>query len=392
MNRISYQTLLLIALSVILVVPGVVFPDEATEVWAKVYKHAPSLQQKYAVMLNIVELDNRDVISLLIEALDDLNNQSIELDKKEIVIQNDLKSLIVNELGDLKASEAGPYIYRTVKEAEDPFLKGEAISALGKTGAKVYTRNIALILKNLTLYRGDDLRGEEAIAFGCIVALERLKEPEGYAPVFYALNDGFSRRIKKIAKRALLNIMEDPSEILKDILINESKLNIKLNALKAENNSNAPAEKKINIAYAALEQGLNVKPPDIKGRTYLRELRMLALEMFSGNKADDSEIVPSIEKVLYMDSNFGEKMNAIEALRVMSNDDAAKAMNRFLAHQNSRQGSGVTASNNRLVIATIRAIGNANSNVGTHELLMAKYLDYPASVVREADKAIKALE
>ena len=161
---------------------------------------------------------------------------------------------------------------------------------------------------------------------------------------------------------------------------------------KVEDDSNAPAENKINVAYAALEQGLSVKPSDMKAQTYLSELRMLALEMFSENKADDSEVVPSIEKILYMDSAFGEKMNAIEALRIMSNDDAAKAMNRFLAHQNSRQGSGLIAQDNRLVIATIRAIGTANSNVGIHELLVAKYSGYPASVVREADKAIKALE
>ena len=76
----------------------------------------------------------------------------------------------------------------------------------------------------------------------------------------------------------------------------------------------------------------------------------------------------------------------------MSNDKAAEALNRYLAHQNSRQESGVTTRDNRLVIATIRAIGSANSNVGTHELLRTKFAGFPSSNVREADKAIKALE
>lgn len=392
MKRMNYRTLILTALSVILLVPGAVFPDEMTEVWGRIYRNAPSLQQKYTVMLNIVELDNRDVVPLLIEALDELNSQSIESNKKEIVIQNDLKFLIINKLSHLKASEAGPYIFRAMKEADDPFLKGEAISALGKTGAKTYTRDISLILKNLTLDRGNDLRGAEAIAFGCIVALERLKEPEGYAQVFYALDAGFSKRLNELGKRALQNMLEDPSEILKNILINESELKIKLNALKAVDNSKAPAERKNDVAYTALDQGLGIQPTNIKGESFLRELRMLALGMFIKNKGDNREMVKLIEKLFYINTDINEKITSLEVLRTMSNDEAGKALNRYLAHQNSRQGSGVSNRDNRMVIATIRAIGSANSNVGTSELLRAKFSGYPSNVVREVNKAIKALE
>ncbi|KKK96749.1 hypothetical protein LCGC14_2659640, partial [marine sediment metagenome] len=168
MKRMNYRTLILTALSIILLVPGAVFPNEMTEVWGTIYRNAPNLQQKYAVMLNIIELDNRDMVPLLIEALDELNNQRIEYNKQEAVIQDDLKFLIISEVGNLKAGEAGPYIYRAMKETDDPFLKSESISALGKIGAKTYAHEISLILKNLTLSRGNDSRGAEAIAFGCI--------------------------------------------------------------------------------------------------------------------------------------------------------------------------------------------------------------------------------
>lgn len=392
MKRMNYRTLILTALSIILLVPGAVFPNEMTEVWGTIYRNAPSLQQKYAVMLNIIELDYRDMVPLLIEALDELNNQRIEYNKQEAVIQDDLKFLIISELGNLKAGEAGPYIYRAMKETDDPFLKSESISALGKIGAKTYAHEISLILKNLTLSRGNDSRGAEAIAFGCIVALERLKEPVGYIQVFYAMDAGFSRRINELGKRALQNILEDPSEILNDILINESELKIKLNALKAVDYSKAPAERKNVVAHTALDQGLSIQPMDIKGKSYLRELRMLALEMFIKNKGDNGESVKLIEKLFYINTDTTEKISSLEVLRIMSNDEAANALNRYLAHQNRRQESGVSNRSNRIVIATIRAIGSANSNVGTNELLRTKFSGYPSSVVREADKAIKALE
>lgn len=392
MNRINFQTLFLSALSIILFIPGTVFPDEITEVWASTYKQAANLGQKYEIMLNIVEFDNRDAIPFLISALDELNNQKVGAVKKEKVIHNDIMILIVKELGDLKAGEAGPYIYRTLKDTEDPFLKGEAISVLGKTGAKEYTRDIALILRNLTLYRGDDVRGEKAIAYGCIVALERLKEPGGYASVFYALNAGFSRRITDLAEGALVNILEDPSKILKDVIRNDSNLKVKLNALKVEDKSNAPAENKVDVAYETLKQGLLLKTSDIREQTYLREIRVLAFDVFVRNKADDSKVVPSIEEVLYMNTDTEEKLFALEALRIMPNDEAAETLGSFLAYQNNRHRLGVMAKDNKLVISTIRAIKNANSNVGTYELQRTKYAGYSAHVTREAERAIKALE
>jgi HEAT repeat protein len=391
MKRILKKCILLVALFSILLLPAAVFADEVTEVWSRVYFNAQTLHQKYEIMLNIIELDNRDIIPLLMDALEELSEQMLYFDKQDMVIQNNLKVLIISELGDLKAKEAAPVIFKIMKETKDPFLKGGALLALGKTGAKEYAQEIAIILRNTSLYRGDNLAGEEAIAFGCITALERLKDPVGYLPVFLALNAGFSRKIQKAADEALPNILKDPTEVLLGLVRDESSVQLKLAALKAENQSAAPVENKVKVATEAINQGLYYSTSDIKDITLLRELRFLALEMFINYETAYREAVPLIEKVLYLNHDMSETVYACEALSAMPDKEAVEALTRFLGYQNNRQLSGIRPEDNRVVIATIRAIKNAKSKADSEELLRAKYAGYPAVVGREADKALRSL-
>jgi len=98
-----------------------------------------------------------------------------------------------------------------------------------------------------------------------------------------------------------------------------------------------------------------------------------------------------IEKVLYEDYNLSETVYCLEALSAMPDEEAVKTLTRFLGYQNKRQLAGITPRDNRVVIATIRAIKNAKINPDPEELLKAKYAGYPAVVGREADKALRSL-
>jgi hypothetical protein len=365
--------------------------DEVTEVWARLYKQADTLKQKYEIMQNIVDMYDRDIIPLLIDALDELIQQSLYLDRKEKVILNDLKIMVVDKLGDLGALNAAEYIFTVVIEADDPQLKSEALITLGEIGAEEYARDIALILRNLALYRGEDVRADEAVAYGCVLALEKLKDPIGYLPVFFTTTSGFSRKVKDAAERALVTITDDPSEILAGLVKHESSFDMKLEGLKAENRSNAPSEKKIEVATIALNEGLINKSADKDEATVLRELRRVAMEMIIDLRNAENGTILLLEDVLYLNNDESEKVYAIEALRSISGDEAAGALARFLGYQNDRQQSGVSNGDNRVVLATINALGNVQSRVGYEELLRSKYVGYPAIVAREADKALKSL-
>jgi hypothetical protein len=371
--------------------PALAPADEVTEMWARLYKQADTLKQKYEIMQNIVEMSNRDIIPLLIDALDELIQQSIYLDRKEKVILNDLKILVVNKLGELRAENAADYIFTVVIEADDPQLKSEALITLGDIGADEYARDIALILKNLSLYRGENVRADEAVAYGCVLALEKMRDPIGYLPVFFTTTAGFSRKIKDAAEKALGTMTDDPSEILAGLVKNESSFDMKLEGLKAENRSKAPPQKKIEVATIALNEGLINKPANMDEAAVLKELRRLAMEMIINIGTSQTETIPLLEKVLYLNNDPSEKTFAIEALRSISGDRAAGALARFLGYQNDRQQSGVSTEDNRVVLATIKALGNVQSRVGYEELLRSKYVGYPAIVGREADRVLKSL-
>ncbi len=373
-------------------IPLVSAADEVTDVWSALYKRAKTLDQKYEIMQNIYALDNRDFIPFLTEALDELLQYKGGKDLKRDQVHNNLEVLVVKKLGELKAEGAAPLIFTVVRDAKDPYLKSEAILSLGKIGAAQYASSVALILKDLNVYRGENEQADEAIAYSCIKTLEMFKDPVGYVPILFASTAGYSRKIKDAAEEALAAIVDDPSDILIQFIRDESSFRMKLEGLKYALVSNAPDNRKVQVAVEALRQGLINKPQDTEEETYLRELRTKALETFIMIKAQDINAIRLIEQILYMNVQVSEKVYAIEALSVFGNTEAVRTLIRFLTYQNNRQQSGVTSRDNRIAIATVRALGRMGNRLAYEELMRVKYAGYPAAVEREADAAIKQLK
>ncbi len=368
------------------------FGDEVTEVWSRLYNKAISYQQKYDIMLNMVELQNRDLIPTLVKALEELT-EVVNVNKKDAEVVKSLKILIIRKLGDLKAVQASSYIFDVVRNDKDPFVKSEALIALGKIGAKKYVQHIAVMLKNLTLYRGaEDIQGQNAVAYGCIYALERFRDPVGYLPVFLAANGGYSRYVKDAAKRALVNMIDDPTDILSGIISYESSLKLKIAALKAEDNSKASPEKKVKAATTALSVGLSLEPENVTEATNLRELRIYAIRMLLKYKVKNDEAVPYLERILYRSNDISEKIYAIRALRAINTDKSVEAMVKYLSYFNDRMESGISPSDNRLIIELIRNLGATGNSKAYEELLRAKYDNYPSIIIREAEKALKNIK
>jgi len=375
--------------SLFLLIPSILVADEVTDVWSRLYKRAKTLDQKYEIMQDIYKLDNKDFIPFLTEALDELIQYKGGRDLKRVQVHNKLEVLVIKKLGELKAKEAAPLIFTVLREAEDPYLKSEAILSLGKIGAAQYASSVALILKKLNIYRGEHVQADEAIVYSCIKALEQFKDPVGYIPILFAATAGYSRKVKDAAEEALSTITDDPTNILIQFIRTESSFKMKLEGLRYAIVSNAPDNRKVEVAIEELRQGLTNKPRDMDEETYLRELRTKSLETFILLKAQNTDAVRLIEQILYMNVQTSEKVYAIEALSGFSNPEAVRTLIRYLAYQNNRQQSGVTSRDNRLVIATIRSLGRTGSRLAYEELMRVKYAGYPSVVEREADDAIK---
>ena len=397
MKNRKILSIVLILLFIATAIPA----NEVSAVWTRLFRRAVSLSQKSNIMSNIVEQHNQDMIPVLIEALEEqvgsLENSGDVTARLETT---DYTKMIVKELGRLKAIEASPYIWQIVQASDDPFLKGEAIIALGKVGARKYTNELNLLLRNLNFNLGDiqDQRKNEIIAFSLVIALERLKQQESYSPLFFASTGWYSSRsgVRAKAGVSMLSILDDPTEQLMKIMKESKAFDIKLAALDAGAKSKASDENKANLAVLALEEGLQASPQNPTEKIQLKSLRVLALNILESISSKPEEAISYMNRMLNLyrtDRLFeiDEMVDLFEALGTFSSDDSVKAQTEFLAYLTDRKESG-SVIDLRISKSSVIAIGNTGNPLGFEQLTNVQYSDsWENSVKREAKKALSKL-
>ena len=141
----------LLVLALVLFSP-ILFANEVTAVWTRLYGTAATTEQKLAIMTNIVEQHSREMIPVLQDALEqevnNLENISGSTQRDRVY---SLMRMIVDELGDLKATASADVLSAVSEEVSDPFLQAAAIRALGKIGAAGNAQEIAFRLRNINL-------------------------------------------------------------------------------------------------------------------------------------------------------------------------------------------------------------------------------------------------
>ncbi len=389
-----------IILAVFLVIP--ISANEVSAVWTRLYKKATSLSQKYNIMENIVEQHSRDMIPVLEQALQEqVAHFSNTGDTTNRMENTKFTKLIVKELGRLKDHDAADLIWQVVENAKDPFLKGEAIIAEGRVGARKYVNKMDLMLRNLNLNFGkiQNQRDNEIIAYALVMALERLKQPESYTPLFFAAHGWYSRQsgVKEKAQAALLSIVDDPTKQLGEIITGTKEYNLKLEALIAGEKSKASADNKASLAVLALDQGLSHSPKDVIEKTQLKSLRIEALKVLEDGSSKPESAVPLMKSIIigYQTERLydeDEMLQLFETLGTYSSDSSAKIMASFLSYLTDRKESGGTVPY-RISKALIIAMGNNGNKLGFEELARVQYSDaWENSIKREAKFALGKLK
>ena len=141
--------------------------------------------------------------------------------------------MLVKELGNLKAVDSGRLIYEVVKNTDDEsFVRCDC--GLGNAGARDYADEIAEILRklNLEIIVIENKEERESVVDACILALERLKHPVGFKPVFNASVGRYSRNSVMKAERALQNMLEDPTDLLVEIIRDDTPFSTGLRRLR----------------------------------------------------------------------------------------------------------------------------------------------------------------
>jgi hypothetical protein len=375
--------------------------NEVAAVWTRLYERSTTLDQKLQIMQSIVDQNSRDMIPVLSDALEEqilsLENRTGTTERTKAI---NLITMIVKELGSLRAAEASSFIWQVVEAVENPVLKGEAIIALGRIGARQYASRMSTMLRNINFNYGElsSQRDNEIIAYALVVALERLKAEESYEPLFFASTGWYSTRsgIKELAKDALSTVVEDPADQLISIMEASDRYGIKESALSAGMASQAAETSKARIAAFAFSEGLRYTPKDGIERRELKSLRLAALRALKELEHKDAAVLDTMGRMLiaYQTERLYDEDEILALIDTMSgykSDESARILADFLRYQTERRQFGPSDSL-RIARATINALGEIGSMSGLEALAeVAVSSFWEGSIQREARSARERL-
>ncbi len=393
----SFVPHLMLSLLIAFVALPPVWANERSLVWSRLYRRAESLSDRLALMKNAAQNPTTDLIPMLLAALDELNATREELDSTtERYLHTELSKIVIRTLGELGTAEAADAIFDVARNGTDPYLRGEAILALGRVGATRYADDVAIMLRNLNLNLDSGVRGTraEVLAWSCVLALERLRQPVGFTPLFFASIGWYSPAsgVRPKATEVMQDLMPDPTSVLEDIVRIESEPSIKLEALLAEDRSDASPEGKASVAAEALRQSLIHEPSTVVETTTYGRLRLKAMEMLIEHAIPSEQTVDYLGEVLSSGFDVNERITAILAIGSQRTEYATATLVRFLRRQNERQLAGITPADYRIIRSTIQVLGRIGDEAAVEELLAVGISNWPNSIVREAQEALDRID
>jgi HEAT repeat protein len=385
----------IISLAVALLLSGVIFAwaNEETEVYRQIYLGAEGLQQKYAAALNLIELKDRSIAPVLSEALEELlRTQNSYLEPQEKELYGRAVRMLAIALGDFKYNEAAPFLWDVVQQVSDPLAKSEAIMALGKMRATEYAERLALMLRNFDIAPGPDSSSDEKVAYGCIIALEKLKDQRGFMPVFYSMDAWYTQRVRQQAERSLPNIVADPTDSIMELLRNETAER-KVSALKQNAISQAAPERKIAAALLGLTVGQANMPRDRNEAKLLSDLRKLAMRSLISFKASGDDPVTPLIAAYNNGFDDEERLVALQALGANGGDGAATALRDIILKLDRDQKSGISdETRNRMAKAAVENAGATKNRIVRPALLAVVSNDrWSGGIILAAQLAVKAI-
>jgi HEAT repeat protein len=371
--------------------------NEITAVWERIYRQSVSDEQRYAVMLKIMELKDKDFAPLISESLDKLFVSKIEsADPSVTRTKIALAKLLVQELGNLRSADDAELVLNVYRDVKDPFLRSEAAVSLGKMRATDTVEILARDLSDLNLKPDQaNPRPKEILAYGLVQALDLMHSPAGFEPVFFASLGWYSglSQVKESARAVLKTMIADPVPQLKQIIVKDADYGHKLMALDAAIGSTAPAESKNEIARIALDQGLNAHENDPQLKARLTDIRMRSIKMLVDNKDTAPATVALYRKILdNRESLFDEILVTYAALGKNASKDAVAVLVQRMDDFNNRQKSGKnTPDDRKLIMQILASIKETRSSEARPVLVEAQFSNHDGTVARTAREVAESL-
>ncbi|MBN2050504.1 MAG: HEAT repeat domain-containing protein [Spirochaetales bacterium] len=368
--------------------------DETAVVWSRIYRDAVNLEHRLAIMDRIVNQNDRRLIPVMDEALGQLILLQENLTSAtEQTLHQTLVNMIVRELGILRAIGSAPRVYRVMELRNNGFQEALAVISLADMGAVEYTGAISERLRTINLGVVEYTSREEieTLVEACVYALERLKQPEGYESVFFASLAGYSSPVLKKINRALVSILDDPTDILITLLIENRNTEVKIKAVEEAARSGALPERIAEVAMEGLNQGLTMNPSNRSHALALSRLRITSAEAIRNSGFDSIDASGMLRIMLTRMYELNEILTCLEALGTQKNDMAAKALADFLQYHNTRPADLRSPEDYRIVLATIAAMGNTGNPLVIPQLIEVPFRDWNREVRQAAEEALAKL-
>jgi len=367
--------------------------SETARVYGRILSEAETVNQKYAAATVATSLGDPELAPYLADALDwTLSIRSTIRPGPERETYERLTRLLLSGLADARYSNAAASAMRAVEDSPDPLTKAEALLALGSMRAVEYAERIALMLRDLNLQPTADADYGEKVAFGCILALERLRAPVGFSPLFFASEGWYSKRIRDQAERSLPLVLDDPSDAIAALLRTETPPRM-IRAFDLELRSGAPAEAKRRVAALALSRGIAYSPRNRTEQNQLSELRVKAMNHLAATGPGDGSAAPDLIEA-YRIGSFDERLVALKALGAARSAAAAIGLRDIILELDSAQRAGlVDEARNALMRAALQnAAVNASRELAPAiqtVLINSGWSSGVLTLAREAQRAIK---
>jgi len=319
--------------------------------------------------------------------------------------------ILCQGLGAEKYNAAAPELWQLVEyqdvianELNQGLAMQDALNALGQVGGTQFVPQIVLRLHNFNIQSISDVETKRRVqraVVGCINALEALHDISGFRPVFFASIGWYDPAIKSMASVALPNIVDDPGEIIIEIIRDTSNNPlVKYEAWREMLRTRAPESSKAKVAAVALDTGWFYSTPNVTFQTNLREMRKSAIDTIRVMGVADDSVYTNLEKsytnnFINTVPDYDEIRKAVSTLSVIKTDQAVDLLMKFLRELHARRRSGPWAQKERQMLQwIIPALGATKSQNQDVRLLLTtiqRSSDYTGAEQGWARDAIREL-
>jgi hypothetical protein len=280
----------------------------------------------------------------------------------------------------------------------------DALVTLGELEARGFLPQIVQALNDLNTRESSDAetrrRMQRAVA-GAISALEALHELDGFRPVFFVSIGGYDPSIKNMAYDALPNIVDDPGEIIIQIIQDPSNNpETKFDAFQEMLRTNAPDSSKAKVAAAALGTGWTYSTSNPTLQRASREMRKSAIDTINQYGAADDSVYTFLERS-YSNNfvntvpDYDEIKKTVDALASLKTDQASELLLKFLRDLHGRRQSGVWGNKERQALQwVVPALGATQTQSQQARQLLTtiqRSSDYTGAEQGWARDALRAL-